>query len=150
MNNGYVTQKKAKGDELNRLYEEDLPVHGWYRFVLSFPPHLVRHYADRFCLRRGDRVLDPFCGTGTTLVECKKLGLPCVGVEANPVVAFAAGVKTDWSVDPEGLEAYAKEVAAATREVLLSQGIEDLPLLKPAAARHLRYKALNEESASDF
>ena len=44
----------------------------WYRFVLSFPPHLVREYISRFDLGSGARVLDPFCGTGTTIVECKK------------------------------------------------------------------------------
>ena len=37
----YAVQTKA-GEELNRIYEEDLPVHEWYRFVLSYPPHLVR------------------------------------------------------------------------------------------------------------
>lgn len=26
------------------LRPEDQPVHDWYRFVLSFPPHLVRTY----------------------------------------------------------------------------------------------------------
>ena len=35
---------------------------------------------------------DPFCGTGTTLVECKKLGVASVGIEANPVAHFASQV----------------------------------------------------------
>jgi hypothetical protein len=29
----------------NKLYVEDLAAHDWYRFVLSFPPHLVKHYS---------------------------------------------------------------------------------------------------------
>ena len=32
----------------NKLRPEDRSVHDWYRFVLSFPPHLVRKYLDRF------------------------------------------------------------------------------------------------------
>ena len=63
----YAVQTKA-GEELNRIYEEDLPVHEWYRFVLSYPPHLVRRYIERFGLTKHHWVLDPFCGTGTTLV----------------------------------------------------------------------------------
>ena len=58
----------------NKLRPEDRAVHHWYRFVLSFPPHLVQNYLDRFGIESGDTVLDPFCGTGTTLVECKKHG----------------------------------------------------------------------------
>ena len=49
----------------NRMLDEDRQCHDWYRFVLSFPPHLVREYIDRFGLTSRDRVLDPFCGTGT-------------------------------------------------------------------------------------
>ena len=45
----YAVQTKA-GEELNRIYEEDLPVHEWYRFVLSYPPHLVRRYIEKVWL----------------------------------------------------------------------------------------------------
>ena len=49
----------------------DRAVHDWYRFILSYPPHLVREYLRKFELQRGQTVLDPFCGTGTTLVRSK-------------------------------------------------------------------------------
>ena len=32
----------------NKLGADDRAAHDWYRFVLSFPPHLVREYLDRF------------------------------------------------------------------------------------------------------
>ena len=106
----YSTQLEA-GNERNRLYESDLPVHEWYRFVLSFPPHLVRDYVEKFALSEEQTILDPFCGTGTTLVEAKKLGLSSVGIEANPMAHFAADVKTNWNVDSRFLLDYAQEVA---------------------------------------
>ncbi|MDE3178926.1 MAG: hypothetical protein KGM47_04620 [Acidobacteriota bacterium] len=77
----------------NKLRPEDRPAHEWYRFVLSFPPHLVRDYVRRFGVGRGQVVLDPFCGTGTTLVECKKLGIRSIGGETNPMACFASQVK---------------------------------------------------------
>ena len=36
--------------EANKLRSEDRPVHDWYRFVLSYPPHFVREYLQRFDL----------------------------------------------------------------------------------------------------
>ncbi len=113
----------------NRLAPEDALAHDWYRFVLSFPPHLVRDYLRRFGIVADQTVLDPFCGTGTTIVECKKLGIPSVGVEAVPWSHFVTTVKIDWTPDPDGLVRHAREVAALAREQLQSQGIDDAPPL---------------------
>ena len=95
----------------NKLRPEDRAIHNWYRFVQSFPPHLVRNYLELFGVNSSDTVLDPFCGTGTTLVECKKLGIASVGIESHPMAAFASSVKVDWSADPDELLEYADEVA---------------------------------------
>jgi hypothetical protein len=119
--------------EDNKLRVEDRAAHDWYRFILSFPAHVVRTYIDRFGLQSNHFVLDPFCGTGTTLVECKKLGISSCGIEPNPMVSFASRTKVDWNVDPEGLERHAAHVAALALKSLASQGIEDgagLPLFK--------------------
>ena len=86
---------KERGKETNRLEAADRPAHDWYRFVLSYPPHLVRDYVERFDLREKDCVLDPFCGTGTTVVECKKLGLTSIGIEAHPMSHFAGRILSD-------------------------------------------------------
>jgi SAM-dependent methyltransferase len=125
---GAVAPRRASNGEANRLRPEDRAVHEWYRFVLSFPAHLVREYLARFGIDRRHRVLDPFCGTGTVLVECKKLGIASVGVEANPMAHFASAVKVDWAPEPDELLWHARSVAHAARQVLAAQGIEDDPL----------------------
>lgn len=114
---------------LNRVESEDQAFHNWYRFVLSFPPHLVRHYlAEVFGLQRGDHVLDPFCGTGTTAVEAKLLELNAVGIEANPMAHFASTVKTDWSIKPETLISWAHTTAeAAIKKVRRARVLRTLP-----------------------
>jgi hypothetical protein len=114
----------------NKLQPQDRAVHDWYRFVLSFPPHLVREYLNRFGVRVGQQVLDPFCGTGTVLVECKKLGLPSVGLESNPMAQFASAVKLDWTPSPDGLIGHARRVGERALTKLRSDGIEDAPLLE--------------------
>lgn len=45
-----VARRRDHNSEMNKLYPEDRAVHEWYRFVLSFPPHLVREYLARFNL----------------------------------------------------------------------------------------------------
>ena len=116
------------GAESNRLRACDRAFHDWYRFVLSFPPHLVRDYAQRFGLGPKQTVLDPFCGTGTTLVECKKLGIGSVGLEPNPVAHFASAVKVDWAMRGPRLMKYADEVAGRAANKLAEQGVEDVDL----------------------
>lgn len=111
--------------DINKLRPDDRPVHEWYRFVLSFPPHLVRDYLARFQAGEADRVLDPFGGTGTVIVESKKLGIPSVGVEANPMACFAARVKSDWRPEPDGLMEHAERIAESARAALVVQGIRD-------------------------
>jgi DNA modification methylase len=111
--------------ESNKLLEGDRAIHDWYRFVLSFPPHLVRNYLSEFEIAESNLVLDPFCGTGTTLVECKKSGIESVGIEVNPVARFASAVKVDWSPDPEGLIQHAEGIFKRTLNKLKRDGIGD-------------------------
>src|SRR2546421_213987 len=105
------TVRSRQNGDANKILRNDHPVHEWYRFVLSFPPHLVRDYLQRFHVTGNHLVLDPFCGTGTTLVECKKLGVPSVGIEANPMAHLACQVKTDWRPDADTLYHSAQQVA---------------------------------------
>lgn len=116
---------RLSDSQINALRPEDRAVHDWYRFVLSYPPHLVRQYLERFGIIPGHHVLDPFCGTGTTLVECKKLGIRSTGLEANPIAHFASSVKVDWSINPKVLMNHARQMASKVLSMLNAQGIND-------------------------
>ncbi|MFO7897517.1 MAG: DNA methyltransferase [Planctomycetota bacterium] len=113
----------ANGDK-NKLFAQDRAAHDWYRFVLSFPPQLVREYMNRLDVDTSATVLDPFCGTGTTLVECKKQGVKSVGFEAHPMAAFASRVKTNWAVDPDAISDFASRVARAAERQVAKEGTE--------------------------
>lgn len=121
---------------VNRLLDRDAPVHRWYRFVLSFPAHLVRRYLDEFGAGPGTVALDPFCGTGTTLVECRKRGVSAVGLEAMPMARFASTVKTDWTPPARGLLRHAERVAVRAKQLGERRNGRDLRQL-PEAARRL-------------
>lgn len=146
------TLVRSTNGEANRLSPVDRPAHDWYRFVLSFPPHLVRDYVERFGIGPRHVVLDPFCGTGTTIVECMKLGIPSIGVEANPMAHFATQVKSDWSPDPDGLLKRAGEIAELAKARLATDGIEDdvpLPLFRVERRLNLSQKRMLQTLAPE-
>jgi len=107
-----------KRPALNQVRDADSAAHAWYRFVLSFPPHLVQDYLQKFGMTQQQQVLDPFSGTGTTVVECRKLGIPSFGTEANPMAWFAGSVKLNWTPDPDSFLAIASRIAEATEKTL--------------------------------
>lgn len=117
----YGVQTKS-GIELNKFFEEDLLIHDWYRFVLSYPPHLVKNYLSKFGVDNRHCVLDPFCGTGTTLVESKKNDISSVGIEANPVAHLMAETKTKWDVDSFALVNHAESVAKEAQNRIIKYG----------------------------
>ena len=49
----------------------------------------------------GDTVLDPFMGSGTTIIECKLLGRRCIGVDVNYEAVILAWSRLDFTVNGE-------------------------------------------------
>ena len=60
---------------------------GWYwgNFIPQIPNQLLRRYT-----KKGEWVLDPFIGSGTTAIEAKRLGRNSLGIELNPEVVERA------------------------------------------------------------
>jgi DNA modification methylase len=116
---------EIRNSKRNKLYKSDREFHDWYRFVLSFPPHLVRKYIEEFGLTPSDLILDPFCGTGTTLVEAKLRGIPSIGIEANNFAHFASSVKVDWNVDAVALMKLAEKIKINVAKKFKQQGISE-------------------------
>ena len=73
--------------------------HRWYDFVLGYPDHLVTDILALLSVGRGQIVADPFCGTGTTNVECAKNKIRSVGIDANPFAVFAATTKCTFNIN---------------------------------------------------
>jgi hypothetical protein len=71
-----------------------------------FKPQLPKHFIERFS-EPGERVLDPFMGRGTTLIEAALLGRVPVGVDANPLCACLARPR----LTPPELAAVAERLA---------------------------------------
>lgn len=67
--------------------------HYLFRYPAKFHPPVVRKLLEMYT-DEGSTVLDPFCGSGTLLVEAAVLGRDAIGVDVDPVAAFVSAVKT--------------------------------------------------------
>ena len=93
---------------------EQLPVHRWWPYVQGFSAEFVRGILDRYPPAVGGSVLDPFAGSGTTLVEARRNGWAAEGTELLAPAVLAARVKTNFELDPGVLERRAERVLRLT------------------------------------
>jgi adenine-specific DNA methylase len=65
-------------------------IHKWYgKLIPAIPRWAIQEYT-----KPGDNILDPFCGSGTTLVEAMLLRRHSVGADIDPLAYLISKVKT--------------------------------------------------------
>lgn len=76
--------------------------HDLHEYRGKYFPQLVRSLSNIAGLNRKSVVLDPMCGSGTTLVECRSLDIKSIGIDRNPLSALIATAKAltvGWSAE---------------------------------------------------
>ncbi len=102
---------------------------GWYwgNFIPQIPHQMMLRYT-----KKGEWVLDTFVGSGTTLIECRRLGRNGIGIELNPKTAQKAEELVDkepnkYNVDSEVVTGDSRRIDIGT--VLAKHGIKQVQLL---------------------
>jgi len=67
--------------------------HGLHEYRGKFNPQIVRAIGNMLGLQPGDTILDPFCGSGTAILEAIHNGWNAVGIDANPLAVQIARAK---------------------------------------------------------
>ncbi len=104
-----VEWKEQLGEDLNwalsfdNLKEADTTkhVHRLHPYKGKFIPQLVEYFLDghtdnfkkEVYFKKGDVVLDPFCGSGTTLVQANELGMHAIGLDVSAFNSLISNVK---------------------------------------------------------
>lgn len=94
--------------------------HGFFRYFGKFPPPIARRFIEELHDPTLGAVVDPMCGSGTTLVEALLLKRAAIGLDVNPLSCLAAKVKTT-PVSPvqlmETIERYTRYYSNSGRSV---------------------------------
>ena len=90
-----------------------LPIHKWYRYTAGFSSEWVKSVVQDKIKKENDnsiKVLDPFAGSGTTLLACDEIGISSIGYESQPLVYKIACSKLCWDADIQKVIAKTKKV----------------------------------------
>ena len=130
----------------------NLPLFDWYTMPEAFSAPLVVDAIKEFGVPEGGTVLDPFCGTGTTLVAARLAGRHAVGIEVNPFLCMASRVKTRERFNLPLLRIEVERLLRSARLVLrgadegrmphLADKLPDMPRLERWIARRVALKVL--------
>jgi len=135
-----VEWKKKLGNDLNwglsfdHLREKDTTkhVHRLHPYKGKFIPQLVEYFIDnhtddfkrRIFFKKGDIVLDPFSGSGTTLVQANELGIHSIGIDISRFNCMIAETKLlDYNLD--SLIREVKNVSLAITKFETDEKIEE-------------------------
>lgn len=88
----YISSVKGKGQI---GHTNQYMTHWFYPYKGKFHGQMVKALINFANARNSDVVLDPYLGSGTTLIESSLLGLPGKGVEINPALAIISQIKLD-------------------------------------------------------
>jgi hypothetical protein len=133
---GLVEALRAAQDEEDESAES--LTHPFHSYPAKLHPATARILADIVgqTARSPQPIVDPFCGSGTTLVEIRAANMRAIGVDLNPLAVLVSRAKT-WTVPPkrrrelrDAGHAIAAEVLAAGKAARRS-GAEKAPTRKP-------------------
>ena len=118
--------------------DADTFTHGFHSYPARLHPSIAACVLDSFA-PPGARahVVDPFCGSGTVLVEARRRGLPSSGVDLNPVALRVARVKTEVrdEASRDHFLAILDGVVERSKERVRARAPGRAPLDKETAAR---------------
>ena len=76
-------------------FKTSYATHGLFPYRGKFHPQLIKAIMNIMRLQKGETVLDPMMGSGTTNIEASLIGINSIGIDASPFCRLMAQTKID-------------------------------------------------------
>lgn len=103
------------------------PLSSIHPYPAKFIPDIPRELIAKFGVPVGTSVCDPFCGSGTTLLEAKRAGYSAIGIDLNPIACLITKAKIETS--EVKLSIVAEDVVSRAKASIENIEIPDIPNL---------------------
>lgn len=121
----FYSEYKQNGEPIRINFREIVPKlnsnERYSHLIHSYPAKLLCHIpffflqTDYFCPKDG-LVLDPFCGTGTVMLEANISGRKAIGADANPLAVLISQVKTTY-IEKEDLQKTLRTIISRAKRI---------------------------------
>jgi hypothetical protein len=133
----YLTEKPELRSLVSPIGDQKLPIHNWYPYKHGYSSALAKYMIKECGLRKGQWVLDPFCGGGTTNLACKELGINSEGFDILPFSVFLSNVKLD-DYDPVEIRSELETFKTNNSKPAAVNDLPDIPLVNKAFTPEVR------------
>jgi len=104
-----------------------LPIHKWYRYTAGFSASWVSQIINEESKNGRTKVIDPFVGSGTVLLESEFAGIESYGLESHPYIFRIAKAKLNWNYPPSVFKEHALSLLKEAKSLKISK--TDFPKL---------------------
>ena len=135
-----------------------LPIHRWFRYSAGFSATWARQLIEQEKAKGRRTVLDPFAGSGTTIIEGEGAGLCSIGIEAHPFVARIARAKLKWRSKTPAFRKFADAVLERATSMYPKTKLNDPPkllnqcfppeILRPLFSLRAAWSDLHDDTAA--
>ena len=88
-----ISKSPQFAKDVNFSQSKKVSVQNWFTYKQGYSTKLIENILNRCKDKKINRVLDPFCGVGTTNLVSNYYGIKNCGLDINPVALLAAKVK---------------------------------------------------------
>ncbi len=113
----YLNITKVKNRSGTFVDNMKLPIHRWFRYSAGFSAEWVSKVLIENNISSQMLVLDPFAGSGTTLLAADKVGINSIGIEAHPFIVRVAKAKLSWDVDASSFLEKALQILEKAKKI---------------------------------
>ncbi len=124
----FPTEVKIEQDYSSTFADNmKMPIHKWYRYTAGFSAAWVNELIKEELKNGRKKIIDPFAGSGTVLIESEFSGVESYGLEAHPYIYRIAKAKLNWNYPPEKFKEEALALLKIAKGMLIEQ--TDFPKL---------------------